>query len=500
MLNDTFIFKYVIMNYQKKIYDKYRDLLKTRIDDNYCNKKKEIEMQQRIVSREIQQLDYMIIYHNTGSGKTCASLQIANRLRLNYEIYFIMPRAIIPNFYNELNSFCGNKQNSYYVYTYLKFIKNFKYNKNKKYLLIIDEVHNILSSDGKIYNSLLNIIDKIDKCKIVLMTATPVIDDIDQLRLLTNIITKKELRLNRYEYLNRYYTRNNLNSNFSKMYGKYISYYPGAPSSAYPKLKIKYIDVKLNKIQINAIKNDKTYITLKNNVNNNTNVISPMSSFYIKLRLYSNIYISKSLNESIKNGYCEKFINMYTNFNLNNKIFVYSSFTNNYGIAGIIAYLEYKKIWKYYFDCTKEELKDKSIYKYIIWSGDISEKIKLKGLKIFNSNENLYGNIIKLIIGSPASKEGVSFEAVTQVHILEPYWNWSRIYQIYSRAVRFCRHEKLKLSERIVQVFIYIGIGNNDFVSVDKYVLNLLRNKQKLINKIELGLQKYSFDYLLYKS
>jgi hypothetical protein len=39
------------------------------------------------------------------------------------------------------------------IYSYLKFIKEFRYNNNRKYLLIIDEVHNILSANGIIYNS-----------------------------------------------------------------------------------------------------------------------------------------------------------------------------------------------------------------------------------------------------------------------------------------------------------------------------------------------------------
>lgn len=474
-------------------------MLVSRKNDNYCNKKNEIEMHQRVLSIEINNLKNMIVYHSTGSGKTCASLQMANSQASSREVCFIMPRAIIANYYNEMKSFCGNRENDYHVYTYMGFIKNFRYNKNKKYILIIDEVHNLLSSEGKLYNSLLDIIDKISDVKVVIMTATPVINNSDQLRLLTNFITRKDARLNAREFYNRYFNSDDsLNDDFSKMYGKYISYYPGAPSSAYPKLKIEYVNVKLHNVQIDAIQKDKSYITLKNN-NTDTNKSSPPAAFYINLRLYSNIYIDKKIKlyDSIRLGYCQKFINMYSKFNLKNKIFVYSSFTNEHGIKGIIEYLKYKKIWKYYFDCTREELNDRSIYKYIVWSGTIDEKLKSSGLRIFNSRDNLRGDLIKLIIGSPASKEGVSFEAVTQVHILEPYWNQSRIYQIYSRAVRFCRHENLNISERKVNVYIYIGVG--DFVSVDLYILDILREKQEQINKIESSLQKSSFDYLLYR-
>ena len=68
-------------------------MLTSRTNDNYCNKKIEIEMHQRILGAEIVNIDHMIIYHSTGSGKTCASLQIANRIATldrSYDIYFII--------------------------------------------------------------------------------------------------------------------------------------------------------------------------------------------------------------------------------------------------------------------------------------------------------------------------------------------------------------------------------------------------------------------------
>lgn len=488
------------MNYQEKVYAKYSKLVvNSKVKVNYCEKEEGIEAHQKIVSMEMRRLKYMLIYHSTGSGKTCASLQIAKNLKSTHEVYFIMPRAIVSNFYNELNSFCGEREWKYHVYSYMKFVKEFKYDKRKSYLMIIDEVHNILSSDGIIYNSLLKILDGISIKKIVLMTATPIIDDIDQLRLLTNLITDKENRLSNVDYMQKYYDNKlKLNESFRKAYGKYISYYPGAPASAYAKLSVKTVNVKLHVKQILAIENERAYMTLKKNVNE-LDVKSPVASFYIKLRQFSNIYIGRSLNESIRNGYCKKFESMYSKFDVKHKIFVYSSFTNSYGLGGICEYLKSKKNWKYYFECTKEELMDVKIYKYIIWSGDVAEKVKMKSLKIFNSSENLYGDKIKLVLGSPSSKEGVSFEAVTQVHILEPYWNWSRIYQIYSRAVRFCRHEKLKAGERICDVYIYLGVGmSKEFISVDKYIMHILNKKQELITNIERSLQESSFDRLLY--
>ena len=55
----------------------------------------------------------------------------------------------------------------------------------------------------------------------------------------------------------------------------------------------------------------------------------------------------------------------------------------------------------------------------------------------------------------PAIKEGVSLLRVKYVHIIEPYWNLSRLEQVIGRAVRFCSHKDVEEDKRIVKVYIY---------------------------------------------
>ena len=56
--------------------------------------------------------------------------------------------------------------------------------------------------------------------------------------------------------------------------------------------------------------------------------------------------------------------------------------------------------------------------RYAVWTGD--EKLENKEMikDIFNKKENYNGSLIKIILGSPAMKEGVSLLRVSQVHIL----------------------------------------------------------------------------------
>ena len=62
------------------------------------------------------------------------------------------------------------------------------------------------------------------------------------------------------------------------------------------------------------------------------------------------------------------------------------------------------------------------------------------------------------MIISGAGAEGISLECVRQVHILEPYWNFVRINQVFGRAIRLESHEDLDPKDRNVEEYIYLSI------------------------------------------
>ena len=111
------------------------------------------------------------------------------------------------------------------------------------------------------------------------------------------------------------------------------------------------------------------------------------------------------------------------------------------------------------------------------------EKIKLEKddiYKVITNNKTYYTK--KIIIGSPSIKEGISLLRVRNVHILDPYWNWSRMNQIIGRAVRFCSHKDVPLKDRKVNVYIYIAYGPNGEKTIDNYILELANIKNEITN------------------
>jgi len=101
------------------------------------------------------------------------------------------------------------------------------------------------------------------------------------------------------------------------------------------------------------------------------------------------------------------------------------------------------------------------------------------------------------MLGSPSVKEGVSFKRVRQVHILEPYWNMSRVLQIIGRAIRFCSHNDLPKVERNVEVFLYLATQKGK-KTIDQYIWSLAKKKNQLISSFEKSLKEVAVDCQLF--
>jgi hypothetical protein len=73
------------------------------------------------------------------------------------------------------------------------------------------------------------------------------------------------------------------------------------------------------------------------------------------------------------------------------------------------------------------------------------------------AKKNFMGDIIKLMMITSSGAEGINLRNTRFVHIVEPYWNKSRLDQVIGRARRICSHEDLPEELRTVKVFIYIS-------------------------------------------
>ena len=474
----------------------------------------------------------LLLFHKIGAGKTCAAVNIAEKWKHKKKIMFVCPASLIGNFYKELRSQCaGNEYGTdkdrqklttlniesdeyinlinkihkkidkvYTIISYNKFVD--LSNRNKldlsNHLLIIDEVQNIVSEHGTYYQTFLNEIKAAPKSlRVIIMSATPIFDKPIELALTMNLLKPEEefpinpafnnmflKQVKTQDYLT--YDLKNANK-LKKLLLGYVSYFKGAPDYVFPKKTIKIVRCRMSPYQYSCYRT----VEEEEGALKIGDILKLPNNFYIGSRMISNVafpdrlikedgynaFKGKDLKENL-DKYSVKFFKILKNIKRSKgTCFVYSNFREYGGIQAFVKVLEYNGFKNFNGDGPGKN-------RYAIWSG--SEKLDQKEntKDVFNKKENEDGSLIKVILGSPAIKEGVSLLRVRQVHIMEPYWNMSRLEQVMGRAVRFCSHKDMPSEKREVSIYMYISVDpQNKKLTVDRHILNMAFSKDKLIKQ-----------------
>lgn len=524
----------------KKDFSKYKITNpKTTLKEVCFPKKYTLQPHQLLASAIINpKTDYLgiLLYYGIGAGKTCASIQIAEGwIKKGYKAVVVVPASLKGNYRDELRTMCtgskyitdaerknitketidkSNKRidENYNIYSYNKFMTLAAEKKIslKKSILIIDEVQNLISENGSYYKILYSFIKSSpESTRIVLLSATPIFDKPSEIALTLNLLplpkmlpTGREFNktfIDEDEFINRKLFRDSIKD--------FISYYRGAPPETYPKKIINYVKCKMSDFQY------KSYLTALDTIEKTTR-LQPFKdgdigflppTFYLNLRILSNIaYPNKGIGddgfksftpkmmENVKE-YSIKFYKILNKINqCDGTVFVYSGFKGTGGLEPFIKLLEYNG-YKNYKDFGEGEKR------FAVWSGDEKNEYREEFKNIFNDAKNVDGKKIKIVLGSPAVKEGVSFKRVKQAHILEPYWNMSRLEQVIGRTVRFCSHKDVPVKDRLVEIFIYIAIHDDDYDTIDAQIMALALKKQELNEQFEHALKESAIDCELNK-
>ena len=535
-----------------KNYKKYKLKESKETMKDFCFPKKfELQPQQKFLPEYLwnnkKNINGLLIFHQIGSGKTCTAINIAEKFKSTMNIMVVLPAALIGNFKDELRTKCpgdevyitdneldkikeSNNPNilsnilekteerisKYYtIHSYHKFVDLVKENKIKlkNTLLIIDEIQNMISMTGTFYSTLKSIIDKTDdSLKVILLSATPMFDRPVEIALTLNLLRPKiPLPIGadfNSEFLSKETQYKTINmKKFKELTTGLVSYYRGAPPVAYPTMEFKTVKCNMNTFQY------KSYLTSLSNSDDNikgsfkdVDILKLPSDFFLGPRMMSNIaFPNKSIGEigysSFKDDHLqlqnvEKFsIKFYKIMKKIKKaegpVFIYSNFKEVGGLKSFVKFIEYHGYvnYKTYGEGPK---------RFSIWSGDESHPVKEEIKRIFNKKENINGSCIRLMLGSPSIKEGVSLLRVEQVHILEPYWNMSRILQIIGRAIRFCSHKDVSKAKQNVKVYLYLATHPKEEISIDQYIWSIAKIKNKLIQQFEHVLKENAIDCELF--
>jgi hypothetical protein len=234
-------------------------------------------------------------------------------------------------------------------------------------------------------------------------------------------------------------------------------------------------------------------------------------------------YIDRIKDEDLKNTdeYSKKMGKILENISKHTKNdinagpgLVYSQFVSGEGLGVFSRILDVNG----YYNVLKEEKNlstdngfdlqtetNKNIKKYAILSGNIDPEVRVKLIETFNKPENADGNLISLLLLSGAVAEGIDLKRIRHVHIMEPFWNFARINQVETRAIRYKSHFDLPIDRQNVQVYIYLSDYPETYpkkkiiestTDVELYEKSI--NNMQIINTFLLAIAESSIDCTLH--
>ena len=203
------------------------------------------------------------------------------------------------------------------------------------------------------------------------------------------------------------------------------------------------------------------------------------------------------------NKYSSKIFSIATNIlNSDGVILVYSQYIEG-GLIPLGLVLEELGFTRYGGSPSlfKKNTVQKNNMKYAMITGDINHsKNNIEEIKACTDIENINGDKVKVILISRAGSEGIDLKFIRQVHILEPWYNTSRIEQIIGRAIRSKSHCDLNFIERNVQIFLYGTILQSEEEAADLYVYRTAETKAIQIGKVSRIIKESCVDCIIHHS
>ena len=434
----------------------------------------------------------LLLYHRLGSGKTCTSYMISDKmleLGMINHVYVFSPGSLRQNWFSEYCQVCGkNKEffeNNYTFVTYNYASRNIPSLENS--LVIIDEVHNLINGVKNESKTQVNMYDKIyySTCRILALSGTPVINNIHEFSFLGTLLKGKTF----FEGDKESFKEECKNGKMKTRLEGIISYYPGKEDSFMPEIIYKPpiktlmtikqqlswsydmgLEHKFLHPPDERIRNSKKYdFQRQMMIMAKKRILSRKSSNFYFLETRYEDADGNEINiddgtvktvDDIKDGsyfrengglynyspkYCALFINIV--LHLHQKQALFTFYKEKAGVNFIKRMLNSCGI-------TAE-----------IFSGDLTDVKRQKLLEKFNCVENRNGELIKILLITEAGAEGISLLETRHFHIVESSTSPTKILQAIGRLARYKSHAKLPEEDRNVTIWRYWSTCKNGLIS-----------------------------------
>ncbi|AKU37519.1 putative helicase [Scale drop disease virus] len=456
----------------------------------------------------------LLLYHEMGTGKTCTAVTIAETGRKvgTFKGTLVLSRGegLLKNFQNEILTKCisenvtRNYMTAFYTFeTFERFAKWCSKQTDAKlqtqyanHLIVIDEAHNLREGNNA-YVQIVRFMSLTTRCKKLLLTGTPMNDTADEIIDVLNLIMPQPL--NKHTYFNRegQLRRGKENDFINAIKGR-VSYirakadegvleYIGEPFSNDPTFKI--VPLRMRTYQADAY--EASYI--------DDQVVKGVFTNMRKTSLAALPPVAELKQYSVKYHYTLRQLRQAR------KAFIYCDLIKDTGIDLLMSLLN-KLGWK---RAKKPQPSSTDAKRYmVITAAEVKQAHKL--LKRFNSETNVNGQDVKLVIGSRAVAEGFTLHDVTDVFVLTPHWNFTETFQAIARAWRANSHvntKRLLGHEPHVRVHIPVACMSVDQPfstsaqnSIDLHMLELSTRKDSEMKQVEYLLKLAAVDCMFAKA
>jgi hypothetical protein len=134
---------------------------------------------------------------------------------------------------------------------------------------------------------------------------------------------------------------------------------------------------------------------------------------------------------------------------------------------------------------TSGEIQRGSGGSYALFTSEMSDTDIKNTLLRLKRKDNMDGSKIRVVIASPKVSEGVDFRFIRQVHVLDPWYNMSRLEQVIGRGMRTCSHALLPTKEQNCTVYLHVNRHPNDRQEThDEYIY------REFVEKKAIGMAK----------
>ena len=380
----------------------------------------------------------MLLTFQLGNGKTYAAAALAHLYnKYGFGVVFLAHNiSTIENFRNEYESFVrdngvDDKKKDIQLMGITKFLLSDVDLKHK--LVIIDEAHNLRENANR-YKKLHIILEKEKTLKILIITATPMIDKIYEISSLRNLIEP------------------NAPIAYSQTTFNVTTTFVGAKS----KIGTLYHSV-MKGIQLER------YTQLLENSH---------KDIFTKIRQAS--LTAGEYDPSIPLDEQSSKVAALLDSLVPHELTVVFSFFVRRGVNFIRAVLLHKG-WREWKKDTKSD--DDIRPCFAILDGKTSVDSSSSIIEDFNSLQNMSGSVIQMVIGSSVMNESISLRNVKHVHVLTPFWNYGQIRQAIGRTVRLRSH----IQDTLVKIYLHVSVvdaGNGEYTSVDMDMYSIAWDKE----------------------